>query len=199
MSIIRTAGWFPAAFGEDDRTFAILACIAVPGGAFAQAVITGLVRDSFGAPITGALVEASSVALIEKTKTATTDGTGRYCLEGLRPGTADVTFTLDGWKPYQRQGVELQGSFTASLDVELISGAFTETITVTGELPTVDVHTATRELTLSSEEVRSVPTVRSYNALLALAPEVVMNSNDVVTGTEPRSFLFTAAGSTKGV
>ena len=79
-----------------------------------------------------------------------------------------MTFTLDGWKPYQRQGVELQGSFTASLDVELISGAFTETITVTGELPTVDVHTATRELTLSSEEVRSVPTVRSYNALLAL-------------------------------
>ena len=161
---------------------------AVPGVVSAQAVITGLVTDSSGAPVAGVLVEASSPALIGRARTATTDDAGRYRVEGLRSGTYDVTFTLDGWKPYQRQGVELQGSFTASLDVELISGAFTETITVTGELPTVDVHTATRELTLSGEVVRSIPTVRSYNALLALVPEVVMNSNDVVTGTATSQF-----------
>jgi hypothetical protein len=101
-----------------------------------------------------------------------------------------VTFTLQGWKPYQRQGVELQGSFTASLDVELSIGAFTEAVTVTHQLPTLDTRTATRDVTLSGEVIRSIPTVRSYNALLALVPGVVMNSNDVVTGTATSQLPF---------
>jgi hypothetical protein len=171
------------------RTLAILACIAaVPGVVFAQAVIIGLVTDSSGVPVAGVVVAASSPSLIERARTTTTDGTGRYRVEGLRPGTYHVTFTLDGWKPYQRQGVELQGSFTASLDVELSIDPLTETVTVTDELPLVDARTATREVTLSGELVRSIPTVRSYNALLALVPGVVTNSNDVVTSTATSQF-----------
>jgi hypothetical protein len=171
------------------RTLAILCCIpAVPGAAFAQAVITGLVTDSSGAPVAGVVVEASSPSLIEKARTATTDDTGRYRVEGLRPGTYHVTFTLNGWKPYHRHGVELQGSFTASLDAELSVGALTETVTVTGELPAVDTRTATREVTLSGELVRSIPTVRSYNALVVLVPGVVTNANDTVLNPSATSF-----------
>ena len=66
------------------------ACLLLlPSIAFAQATITGVVKDASGAVLPGVTVETSSPALIEKTRTAVTDGTGQYRIEGLRPGTFD--------------------------------------------------------------------------------------------------------------
>ena len=53
---------------------------------FAQASITGTVRDTSGAVLPGVTVEASSPALIEKVRTATTDGNGQYRIVDLRAG-----------------------------------------------------------------------------------------------------------------
>ena len=64
----------------------------------------------------------------------------------------------------------------------------TETITVTGETPVIDVHNATREVTLSGDVIRAIPTARSYNALIVLIPGVITNVNDTVTGTATTSF-----------
>ena len=44
----------------------------------------------------GVTVEASSPALIEKTHTVDTDGTGSTLVD-LRPGVYSVTFTLPGF------------------------------------------------------------------------------------------------------
>ncbi len=71
--------------------------IAAPAAAWAQATIAGAVRDSSGAVLPGVTVEAASPVLIEKVRTAITDGTGRYRIEDLRPGTYTVTFTLPGF------------------------------------------------------------------------------------------------------
>ena len=45
----------------------------------------------------GRLVEAASPALIEKVRSAVTDGTGLYRLEDLPAGRYSVTFTLPGF------------------------------------------------------------------------------------------------------
>jgi Carboxypeptidase regulatory-like domain len=160
----------------------------IPVTSFAQAAIAGSVTDSSGTPMPGVIVEASSPALIEKTRTAITDATGRYRIEDLRPGIYAVTFTSHGWKAYRRERVELTGSFTATVDAELVFRAIAETVTVAGDAPTVDVHSARREVTFREEIVRLIPTVRSYNALLALVPGVLTSSNDTVTGTATTSF-----------
>ncbi len=98
----------------------IFACVlGVPVAAFGQAAIGGVVSDPSGARLAGVLVEASSAALIEKTRMTVTDGAGRYRIEDLRPGTYQVRFTLQGWKPYQQEGVELAGSFTATVNAQL--------------------------------------------------------------------------------
>ena len=55
----------------------LLALWLVPAGAWAQASLTGTVRDSSGAVLPGVTVEAASDALIEKTRTAVTDGSGQ--------------------------------------------------------------------------------------------------------------------------
>ena len=64
------------------KTLGLLAWVVlIPTAALAQAVIAGTVRDSSGAVLPGVTVEASSPALIEKVRTAVTDGTGQYRVE----------------------------------------------------------------------------------------------------------------------
>ena len=171
------------------RVLAILvATFGIPTVAFAQAAIAGVVADPSGAAIGGVSVEAASSALIEKVRTTVTDGTGRYRIENLQPGIYAVKFTLNGWSTYQKAGIELTGSLTATIDAELQIGRVTDAITVTGETPVVDVYGARREVALSGDIVRSIPTARSYNSLLVLIPGVVTNTNDTVTGTATTSF-----------
>jgi hypothetical protein len=68
--------------------------VIVPTAAWAQAVIAGSVKDSSGAVLPGVSVEATSPALIEKVRTAVTDGRGQYRIEDLRPGTYVVQRAL---------------------------------------------------------------------------------------------------------
>jgi len=171
------------------KTLYILAVMAaVPSSGFAQAAIAGSVRDGSGLPLVGVMVQATSPVLIEKARLALTDGAGHYRMENLRPGTYAISFALNGWKTYQRDGIELSGSSTVVVNAVLTLGAVAEAITVTGELPVVDAHSLNRELALSSAVIRSIPTARSYNALLVLVPGVATTSNDIVTGTATTSF-----------
>ena len=167
----------------------LLACTAgTPATAFAQAVIVGLVKDQSGALLSNVAVSATSPVLIETSRTAITDGSGRYRIDDLRPGPYAVRFTLEGFRTFQREGIELTGSFTVTVDAELSVGAISETTIVTAAAPVVDVRSATSEVTLGTEIVRSLPTVRSYNALVVLVPGVVTNVNDTVTGTATTQF-----------
>ena len=61
--------------------------VVLPAAAFAQASIVGSVKDASGAVLPGVTVEASSPALIEKTRSVTSNSTGQYSIEDLRPGT----------------------------------------------------------------------------------------------------------------
>jgi hypothetical protein len=73
-----------------------------------------------------------------------TDGTGQYRIVDLRPGTYTVTFTLAGFSTLKRDGIELSGTFTATVNAELRVGALEETLTVTSEAPIVDIQSTTR-------------------------------------------------------
>ena len=63
---------------------ALAVVVATPLAAFAQATLSGLVRDTSGAVLPGVTVEASSPVLIEKIRTGVTDGTGRYVIPDRR-------------------------------------------------------------------------------------------------------------------
>jgi hypothetical protein len=124
---------------------ATVCAVLIPVAARAQASIAGSVRDTSGAVLPGVTVEASSPALIEKTRAVVSDGAGQYQIANLVPGTYAVTFTLAGFNAVRREGVELTGSFTANINADLRVGALEETITVTGETPVVDVQNTTQE------------------------------------------------------
>ena len=161
----------------------VLAWLLVfPTALYAQGAIAGTVRDSSGAVLPGATVEASSPALIEKVRSAATDGTGQYRIENLRPGTYVVTFTLSGFSTVKREGIEVTGSFTATVNAELKVGSVSETITVSGETPVVDVQSAQRQTVLSKDIIGAIPTAGTYNALLVLVPGVFGGQQDVDRG-----------------
>ena len=100
-------------------TVAFFGIILLSTLAFAQASITGIVKDTSGAVLPGVTVEATSPVLIERVRSATTDGSGQYRIVDLRPGTYAVTFTLAGFNALKREGIELTGSFTATVSADL--------------------------------------------------------------------------------
>src|SRR5690242_10676695 len=121
----------------------LVAALLLPAAVYAQASISGTVKDTSGAVLPGVTVEAASPVLIEKVRTAVTDGNGRYQIVDLRPGTYTVTFTLTGFNTSKRDNVVLAGSAGSVVDTELRVGALEETITVTGEAPVVDTQSTT--------------------------------------------------------
>src|SRR5688500_5158090 len=169
------------------------AVLLLSASAYAQASIAGIVRDTSGAVLPGVTVEASSPALIEKTRSAVSDGSGQYRIENLRPGVYTVRFLLSGFSTVSREGVELSGSATASVNADLRVGSLEETITVTGESPVVDLQSAERQTVLTNETIRAIPTAGSYNALLVLLPALLGGQQDVSTGP-CNSCTFSAHG-----
>src|SRR5262245_31194629 len=119
--------------------------------------IAGQVRDSQGLALPGVSVEASSPALIEKSRTVTTDGEGRYSIVDLRPGSYVVTFSLEGFSTVKRDGIELGSGFTATVSVTLNVGALTETITVSGASPVVDTQNMKQQSTLNTKDLDALP------------------------------------------
>src|SRR6476469_8840240 len=116
-----------------SRTLLMLACLVLcPALAFAQASVSGTVRDASGAVLPGVTVEASSPILIEKSRNATTDGSGQYRFTNLPPGTYTLAFTLSGFTTVKREGVAVSGSGVVPVSVELSVGTPTESIPLTG-------------------------------------------------------------------
>ena len=162
------------------RCLLALACLVVsPSLALAQASISGVVRDTSGAVLPGVTVEAASPVLIEKVRTAVTDNNGRYQMIDLRPGAYTITFTLAGFNTGKREDVTLSGSAASVVDMDLRVGSLEETITVTGEAPTVDVSTTSRSAVLSADTIDALPTSRNYASLARMIPAAVFNGTDV--------------------
>src|SRR5262245_6862539 len=111
----------------------------LPEAALSQVPLAVTVRDPSGAVLPGVTIAASSPALIERVRTATTDAAGQYRIESLQPGTYTVTFTLSGFATLKRDDVIVSGTGVVKIDAEMRVGEIAETVTVTAESPVVDV------------------------------------------------------------
>src|SRR3954463_11804560 len=175
-----------------------LCVLLLPASAYAQASISGVVKDSSGAVLPGVTVEASSPALIEKSRSSVTDSSGQYQIIQLAPGSYTVTFTLQGFKSFKRDGVELSGSFVASVNAALNVGDVAETITVTGETPLVDVRSSNVQQVVSKEVVDAIPTGRLGINLAALQPGMILGAGGGVGQSNTNSLTSQDVGGTAG-
>ena len=158
----------------------VLASVIAPASSFAQATgIAGVVKDTSGAVLPGVTVEAASPALIERTRSATTDSQGQYKILDLRPGAYTVTFTLPGFSTVKREDIELPAQFTATVSVELKVGALEETVVVNAESPIVDVQNVIKRQVINSEVIASMPTSKNWSTIGVMTIGVYSNQNDV--------------------
>jgi hypothetical protein len=154
------------------RIAAALLMLGFPALATAQqgSSIAGTVRDTSGAVLPGVTVEVSSPALIEKTRSATTDGEGKYSIVQLRPGVYSVVFSLPGFATVRRENLELTSDFTATINADMKVGGVEETITVAAESPIVDVQSITQRTVMTRDVLDTVPTGRNIQAVGIMIP-----------------------------
>ena len=169
--------------------FVLIGTVGTSRPAVAQGVATGsiagVVKDASGGVLPGVTVEASSPALIEKSRTAVTDDQGAYKIVDLRPGIYTVTFWLAVFGNVRREGVELTSNFTAAISVEMKVGTLEETVTVTGESPVVDTQNTVQQRVISKDVLDALPVGKSFNLYTALVPGAIGTAtNQDVGGTK---------------
>jgi TonB dependent receptor/Carboxypeptidase regulatory-like domain/TonB-dependent Receptor Plug Domain len=155
------------------------ATMAGPGAAPAAAQTTGgmvgRVTDEQGGSLPGVSVEARSPAL-QGTRNAVTDGAGRYRLTLLPPGTYTVAIVLEGFSPESRAAVQVDLDKETTVNA-VLHPAVAESITVTGEVPVVDITSPAMGTNLDSRAVETLPTGRNYSSVVQITPGVSSDAN----------------------
>jgi hypothetical protein len=162
-----------------------LVLLVLSGGALPSAAqvstgsITGAIKDPSGASLPGVNVTLTGEHLIGGAKSSPTDAAGAYRFERLPPGAYDLKFELSGFKTVERKGVRINAAFTATVDAALEVGRMEETVTVTGESPTVDTKSNLQQTVMSQELLEGVPTGRDPWSVAKLIPGVLSSTYDV--------------------
>jgi hypothetical protein len=107
------------------KCLGLLVLLLLPATALGKATLTGTVHDASGAVLPGVTVEASSPALIEKTRSAVTDGTGQYRIIICSP--AFMRPSLPGFNTVKRPSLLARRSSRDLIDMKV--GGVEETIT----------------------------------------------------------------------
>ena len=146
--------------------------------ASAQSTTSGIAKDSSGAVMADVKVEAASEALIERSRTVTTNGEGRYAIVDLRPGSYTVTFTIEGFNTVKQQ-VEVPANVTVPVDADMKPGSVGQTVEVQALVATVDVENVAHPEVLTRNDIDSVPTARNLQSVGSYIPSVHLNVPDV--------------------
>jgi hypothetical protein len=141
--------------------------------------ITGTVTDASGAVLPGVTITLSGERLIGGPQTQVTDESGTYRFDRLVPGSYHVKFELQGFRTVDRPDVRISAAFVATINGKMEVGSVSETITVTGESPTVDVRSNLQQTVMNQEILEGIPTGRDPWSLAKLIPGVQVATYDV--------------------
>jgi hypothetical protein len=158
------------------------AAVAIGVGVSAEAQTTGslrgLVTDASEAVVPGATVTITSPALIGGSRDATTNEVGIYRFPSLPVGTYEVVVTMQGFTQVTVRDVSVSLGGTASVDVTLQLAVTTETVSVVGESPVVDVTSSAVSSSLKDELLEEIPTQRNMSDLIQVQAGMTVDLGD---------------------
>ena len=134
--------------------------------------ITGVVTDSSGSVIQGAIITVTNPQTNFSRESVSND-TGNYNFPNLPPGNYNVRAAHQGFQTEIRDSIELQVQQTARLDFRLNPGSVTEEITVAGGAPLLNTENATVGTVIEQKRIEDLPiNGRSFISLISLSPNV---------------------------
>src|SRR5438128_965304 len=151
---------------------ASLAMFASPAAAqVTTGTLVGTVRDSNG------IVPGATVTIREVTKgtsdTYVTDDTGSYTAPFLAPGTYTVEVNVQGFRRWRREGVILQVTQRARVDIALEVGGIEETTTVVAEAPLLRTDSSEVGTVIEERAIKELPlNGRNFATLVYLTPGI---------------------------
>ena len=134
-----------------------------------RGAIEGIVRDSTGAVLPGATVEARSATLVGVASTVA-DGAGLYRFPALPPGIYEVSATLQGFGPAKMSNIELLLGQIKKVDLALGIAGVTESVNVTAESALIDVKSSSAGANIRAEFTDNLPKGRDFTSVVTLAP-----------------------------
>jgi hypothetical protein len=161
--------------------FLIAVCLFGQGN---TSSIVGTVTDPSGAIVPGAKVVATNVGT-GVASAVTSDSFGNYTVSLLPPGVYNVEAEVTGFKKFIRQNVTLEMTRLLRVDIQLETGAVTETVTVEASTPLLETETGTLSTTVENRQVIALPTIgRNPQDFRLLVPGVALNrdGNAVIQG-----------------
>jgi hypothetical protein len=175
----------------------IIAVLAVStaAAAFGQMIptgqLTGTVTADDKSPLPGVGVTITSPSLMLPELSTVTNEKGLYRFFSLPSGNYKITITLQGFKTVVREGIIISASRTVNVDVALEAGAVAESITVTGQSPTVDLKQTQTGSTFTKELLQSLPLARDLVSIYNSAPGMFSRTSH---GSDARSNNFIVDG-----
>ena len=191
--------------------FGLFGLLLVPGfvpeaSAQTTGTLSGIVRDSSGAPLPGVAVTARNVAT-ELVRSDVTGAQGRFIIALLPPGEYEIRAELSGFKPHVRRNLQLTIGQTLTLDVTLDIGSLSEEVTVSGDASLVNTSSAELSYLVGSAAIERLPlNGRNYTDLALMQPGVLAyphrDGGSVVAhglgmsinGQDPRSNVYLLDG-----
>src|SRR5258708_39915008 len=142
----------------------VMACV----GAFAQAnsELTGIVTDQTGAVVSDAKIVATDPDT-GFTKTTVSGATGLYDINGLNPSNYNLKVTAKGFQSFAQNGIVVNVSQTARVDVKLTVGSESQTVTVEADALAVQADSNVVSTLISSEQISEIATENRNSAALA--------------------------------
>ncbi|MDX6611410.1 MAG: hypothetical protein QOD75_596 [Blastocatellia bacterium] len=193
-------------FKQMSRIAGMLAFFALAGAlssSFGQSQkggLNGIVRDSQGAAVVGATVEATNNATGEKSTAITSDG-GSYTFPNLDVGVYEVTATATGFASSTAKDVKISVSFTTTQDLALNPQGQSATVVISNSDAQTQINTTDQQLStlLDNKKIIDLPLLnRDPNSLVLLAPGTVQTQSGLggfsVNGSRERNNNFMVDG-----
>ncbi len=153
-----------------------LAPLAVAQTDVTTSRISGTVEDADGSPLPGVTVTATNVETNLQV-VGVTDERGFYRLLNLPTGSYNIEATLDGFATATAENVRLLLGSTPTINFNLQSSSVSESITVTAEVPVVEVTNTAAGTTIQQEQIEALPiSGRDFKGLVLLTPQTRLDS-----------------------
>jgi hypothetical protein len=139
--------------------------------------VRGTVSDPSGSAVQGATAVLANTES-KTVRTATTSAEGEYQFLFVPPGTYTLTVTAPGFSRYQQNDLQLLVNTPATENVRLKIGQATESVTVTGEAPALNLVDASIGNSFNETQVKQIPLEgRNVPDLLSLQAGVAYTGN----------------------